>query len=94
MNNFQLACAVALLAGCANTLTAPNYQQRFGDAVRQGRMAQTLNPNPAPIDIQGLDGRAAAEAMGRYQDAFKAPPPTVNVINIGGAIGGGGGGNK
>jgi hypothetical protein len=35
-----------------------------------------------------MDGKAAAEALGRYQDSFKTPPPVVNVINIGGAVGG------
>jgi hypothetical protein len=37
--------------------------------------------------IAGMDGAAAAEAMGRYHDAFRAPPPVVNVINIGGGAG-------
>ena len=36
-----------------------------------------------------MDGRAAREAVGRYQDSFKSPPPVVNVINIGGSVGGG-----
>jgi hypothetical protein len=26
--------------------------------------------------------------VARYQDSFKAPPPVVNVINIGGVTGG------
>ena len=34
-----------------------------------------------------MDGKAARETMMRYQDSFKEPPPAVNVINIGGAIG-------
>lgn len=77
------------LAACANSPT-PNYDLRFGDAVRQARQAQSLNPGPAAATAQGVDGRTAAEAMGRYHESFKAPPPVVNVINIGGAVGGGG----
>lgn len=77
----------ALLAGCATSAT-PNYDTKFGEAVRQARRAMTLNPSPpSTASIDGMDGRAAVEAVGRYQDAFKAPPPVVNVINIGGSAG-------
>ena len=77
---------VALLGGCAAS-TTPNYDTRFGDAVRQARLRMTLNPNAGanPDPMAGMDGRAAREAVGRYQDSFKAPPPVVNVINIGGS---------
>jgi hypothetical protein len=81
----QLTCCVVLtmLAGCSTTL---NYDLRFGDAVRQARGAMTINrqasENPDPA--AGIDGQAAREAIGRYQDSYKAPPPVVNVINIGG----------
>ncbi|MDB5908445.1 MAG: hypothetical protein JWP34_2559 [Massilia sp.] len=78
-------CAVlALLGGCA---TSPNYDARFGDAVREARSAMTINPNPAPSPDQaaGIDGQAGLEALTRYHESFKAPPPVVNVINIGGA---------
>ena len=55
---------------------------------------QTINPDASrnPDPVFGLDGKAANEAIGRYQDSFKTPPPTFNVINIGGGITGGGGG--
>jgi hypothetical protein len=77
---------VALLGGCAAS-TTPNYDARFGDAVRQARQRMTLNPNAGanPDPIAGMDGRSAREAVGRYQESFKAPPPVVNVINIGGS---------
>jgi len=81
----MLACAIA---GC-NTVT-PNFDSRFGDAVRQARRNMTINPDagkqagPSP----GIDGPSAAEAVNLYHDTFKAPPPVVNVINIGGSIGG------
>jgi hypothetical protein len=34
-----------------------------------------------------MDGKAAKEAINLYQGSFKAPPPAVNVINIGGSLG-------
>ena len=79
--------ALVLLAGCAAS-TTPNYDSRFGDAVRQARQMQSINPGPpaAPAVATGTDGKAAAEATTRYHDSFKAPPPVVNVINIGGQI--------
>ena len=92
---------VALLAGCSST--TPHYDARFGEAVRTARMQMTLNPEAgkAPgvgVDgATGMDGRAAAHTMERYERSFKTPPQAVNVINIGGALnsnssGGGGSG--
>ena len=49
-----------------------------------------LNPAaPTQDRILGMDGVAAKEAAGRYHESFKSPPPVVNVINIGGQVGGG-----
>jgi hypothetical protein len=81
----------AFLGGCASSFT-PNYDTRFGDAVREARQRMTLNPNAGsnPDAVMGMDGRTSREAIVRYQDSFKSPPPVVNVINIGGALGGGG----
>lgn len=82
--------AAVLLAGCASTVT-PQYDMQFGEAVRQARLRQTLNPaaSAAPAQPLGLDGKVAEEAMNLYRNSFKAPPPVVNVINIGGSVGGG-----
>ena len=84
------SAAVSTLAGCAAT-TTPNLDSRFGEAVIAARAQQTINPdagrNPDPVN--GIDGRAAREAIGRYHDSFKTPPPSANVINIGGGIAGG-----
>ena len=79
-----------LLAGCATTVT-PNYDTKFGDAVREAKLRMTINPNAGlnADNVAGLDGKAAKEAVGRYQSSFKTPPPAVNVINIGGALGSG-----
>lgn len=88
MNRLIPLAAALVLAGCANSPT-PNYDARFGDAVRQARQQQTLNPAPSTASVDGMDGRAAAEAAGRYHESFSKPAPVVNVINIGGQIGGG-----
>lgn len=91
MNTLTCCAVLAVLAGCSTT-TTPNYDTRFGDAVRQARSAMTINPHasaePDPAAGIGIGGKAAQEAITRYHDSFKTPPPVVNVINIGGAIGG------
>jgi hypothetical protein len=77
----------AVLAGCAST--SPNVDKHYGEAVSTARVAQTFMVHPpyAPEALTGMDGKAAKEAVGRYLDSFKAPPPTINVINIGGGLG-------
>lgn len=79
-----LVAAAATLAGCAST--TPNFDAHFGEAVLAARALQTIAPDAArnPDPVRGIDGPAAAEAMGRYHDSFKTPPPTFNVIHIGG----------
>lgn len=93
MKYLALLCAAVLTAGCAHSPT-PHYDARFGDAVRSARFAMTIDPGAAAKggEATGLDGRAAKEAIKRYQDSFKEPPPVTNVINIGGMTGGGGSG--
>jgi hypothetical protein len=86
MTKSLVLVSLALLGGCVSSAT-PNYDARFGDAVRQAREQMTLNPNAATnaAPVAGMDGVAAREAIILYQGASKAPPPVVNVINIGGA---------
>jgi hypothetical protein len=86
MKIFTVVAAALLAAGCAQT---PHYDVRFGEAVRQARLAMTIDPNAgAKADaVKGIDGRAGKEAVKRYQDSFKEPPPVTNVINIGGVMG-------
>lgn len=81
-----------LLVGCATPAT-PNYDASFGEAVRQARALQTLNPaassNTDPV--VGIDGEAGKASIDRYHESFRAPPKTFEVMGIGGsAIGGGG----
>jgi len=86
MKKLLALLVIALLGGCAASIT-PSYDTRFGDAVRQARARMTLNPNAGanPDPVAGMDGGAARDAIGRYHESFKAPPPVVNVINIGGS---------
>ena len=85
-----------LIAGCQTA--TPNYDARFGDAVRDAKRPQTIDPDagkkPVSAAAASTDGRASQEAMDRYHDAFKRPPPVVNVINIGGSISDGAGGSS
>jgi len=86
MKIFTVLAAALLAAGCAET---PHYDVRFGEAVRAARLAMTMDPNAGAKgdEVMGIDGRAGKEAIKRYQDSFKEPPPVVNVINIGGGMG-------
>ncbi|MDP2441011.1 hypothetical protein [Rhodoferax sp.] len=75
------ASCAALLTACA--ATTPALDANFGNAVRQARSDQTLNPTASANrdPVLGIDGRAAASAQERYQESFKAPPKTFEVIN-------------
>jgi hypothetical protein len=75
---------MSLLVGCAST--TPEYDKRFGDAVRQSRLDMTINPNAGSTAdaALGMDGLSAREALVRYQDTFKTPPAVTSVNSIGG----------
>ena len=83
------ALLIGLVTGCS-TSTTPNYDARFGNAVREARLRMTLNPDASknPDQVVGMDGKSAREAIVLYQGTYKEPPPVVNVINIGGSGGG------
>jgi hypothetical protein len=65
------------LAGCLTS--TPQWDAHFGDAVRQVRDAQVLDPqagrNPDPVS--GVDGVAAAGTMTRYGKSFAQPSVAV-----------------
>ena len=88
MNKLAIAMMFGLIGGCATT-TTPHYDARFGDAVREAKFKMTINPDAGknPDQVAGMDGKAAGEAVNLYHETFKSPPPVVNVINIGGAVG-------
>ena len=93
-----LALAAALmLSACA--ATTPVFDANFSHATRQTLAAQvrdseaTTRNHDRPVD--GLDGRAAREAMERYYQSFSQPPTPTNVFSIGLSTGAGeAGGNK
>lgn len=77
----------ALAAGCS-TVTTPELDAGHGDAVRAIKATQTLDPK-APTGsspVIGIDGKAAVNAQERYQESFKTPPATFNVMGIGGSL--------
>ena len=82
--------ALTLLVGTGCSHVTPNYDARFGDAVRDAKRKMTLNPDAGKDGnpVAGMDGRSARESMNQYHESYKTPPPAVNVINIGGQIGG------
>lgn len=81
-----LAAAIAALTGCA-TSTTPQLDTRFGESVTAVRNKQTLNPGtPAGDTAQGIGGKPAVHAQERYQDSFKTPPRTFEVLGIGGSL--------
>jgi hypothetical protein len=88
MNKITILLPLCLLAACASV--TPNYDAKFGDTVRTARKSQTLNPNTPtnPDPVLGLDAKAAVNSLERYEDSFKTPPKTFEVINIGGSLSG------
>ena len=90
MNKLALVLLLGLIAGCSTA--TPQYDTKFGDAVREARQKMTINPDAGRNSGQVgyIDGKSGREAIILYQGTFKAPPPAVNVINIGGGISGGG----
>jgi hypothetical protein len=93
MNKLLIVVLLGLNAGC-ETMT-PNYDTKFGDSIRDARLKMTINPDAGkiPDQVAGIDGKAAANTIIRYQETFKTPPPVVPVINVGGSISRGGEGN-
>jgi predicted component of type VI protein secretion system len=93
MNKLSCFAVLAALAGCAAT---PKYDRHFGDAVRQARTAMTMNPGASanPDPVAGIDGQAAATALTRYQDSFKAPPPPPPLISLSASASAGASGTK
>lgn len=79
-----LALAPLLLVACASR-TTPAWDKQFGQAVELSRTQQTLNPKASQNrdPVTGLDGKAANEAIQRYDKSFRSPEPAPNIFNIG-----------
>ena len=78
-----IAIAACLLGGCAQT--TPGWDAAFGETVRTAAAQQTLNPDASrnTDPVSGVDGRAAREAINRYQKSFVEKEPQKNVFTIG-----------
>jgi hypothetical protein len=85
MNRMTIMTAAVLATGCAHT-TTPRYDAMFGAAVRDARMAMTIDPaaGTRADEVRGIDGGAARETVKRYQKSFQEPPPVREGIVIGG----------
>ena len=70
------------LAGCAQT--TPHWDAQFGDSVRVSMAQQTRNLDAGRTKsaVDGMDGRAAGEAIERYNKSFKEPTPHVSGLNV------------
>jgi len=92
MKKHAIALSICLLAACSTT--TPDYDSKFGDALREAKLKMTINPDAGknPDQVTGMDGKAARETVILYQSTFKTPPPAFNVINIGGGLNTGGSG--
>lgn len=82
--------ALSLLLGACSTSvlppSTPQLDSTFGDAVRQARAVQTVDPDAGRKSgpVVGMDGEAARSVMDAYQKGFKEPPRTFNILGIGG----------
>ena len=75
--------AMATLAGCV--APTPNLDAHYGQALTQGCVLQSLDPQaglraPPPASFEAAAAHAVVE---RYLKSFQTPPPAVNVFAIG-----------
>lgn len=86
---------VLALCGCAPT--TPVFDSHFGESARVLQAQQTRNPDAPTVNrdrsVDGIDGRAAKQAIDLYQKSFAEPPRPANpfLIGIGGGVEPGGG---
>lgn len=84
----QTPAAAALLASLfalsACAPVTPHWDDQFGKSVKFAVAQQTANPEASrnTDPVTGIDGRAAAESIKRYQDSFREPPPPAPLIQI------------
>lgn len=94
-----VAAVVLLVPAVLLTVTAcaqspahtPRLDAKFGEAVRQARARQTIDPEASKNTdpVSGIDGVAAQNSIEEYQKSFQEPPQTFNVLGIGGGAGAG-----
>jgi hypothetical protein len=81
MRKASLILVVLSLSACASP--TPQVDARFGNAVNAAKAQQVIDPQAASKapDPVGVGAAAAVESMQRYQDSFKAPPPSFIIIS-------------
>src|SRR5687767_10427849 len=66
------------LCGCAHdpaqVIGAPVLDSRFGEAVTRARAMQIINPEGVPVNDQGYSGKAAHQAIERYDGRAVSVP--------------------
>ena len=61
----------------AHVIGAPVLDSRFGEAVTRARVMQVINPQGVDVNDQGYSGKAAQNAIERYDGrAVPVPSPT------------------
>ena len=80
--------SLPFLSGCATS--ASSTDAAFGESVRQARAVQTVDPDArskAGDPSVGVDARVSRSAVDLYQESFKTPQRTFDVLGIGGLRG-------
>ena len=84
-----LSLAAAALCGCV--ATSPEWESRFGDAARQVRAAQVVDPAAPSRNVAApkIDGKAAAGAQTAYATSYgyavrEARQPPLTLAPVGG----------
>ncbi len=79
---------LAPLAGCV--ATAPDWESRFGDAARQMRATQVIDPDAPSRNVAApvVDGKAVAGAQTGYAGSYgyavkEAKQPPLTVLPVG-----------
>lgn len=86
MRTLCLACVA--LAGCV--ATAPQWESRFGDAARQARAGQVIDPAAPSRNLVGpvIDSKATAGAQTGYATSYgyavkEVKPPAITLVQQG-----------
>ncbi|HJV26055.1 MAG TPA: pilus assembly protein [Aromatoleum sp.] len=82
---WKLPAAVAILSLSGCVATSPDYDARFGDAVRTVSAEQVIAPNASRnMDpVKGIDGKAAEGTMREYAKGYAQPQQQSGVFTIG-----------
>ena len=75
--------AIFIIPLCACVPTTPQWDKQFGESVSQIRTQQIIDPQAGgDAPVNGVDGAAARESIGRYRSSFREPPPASSPLTI------------